>query len=137
MSGKQADRRRRVRLLQKYVLNPPVKLGVHLGLVPGHALLETVGRKTGAVRRTVVGVHVAGPTVWIVAEQGRHAGYVANLRANPRVRLRLQRGWQEGHAQIVPDDDPQRRLDQFGRGHAAAVRRFGTALLTVRVDLDQ
>lgn len=113
-----------------------MKLGVYLGLVPGHALIETVGRRTGKRRRTVIGVHVVDETVWIVAEQGSHAGYVANLRANPRVRLRVGRRWRAGDARIVPGDDPQRRLDHFGRSnHAAAVRRFGTTLLTVRVDL--
>jgi deazaflavin-dependent oxidoreductase (nitroreductase family) len=136
MSGEQAARRRRVRLLQKYLLNPPVKLGVHLGLVPGYALMETVGRRAGKRRRTVVGVYVEDGTAWIVAEQGRHAGYVANLRANPTVRLRLGRRWHIGEARIVPDDDPQHRLDRFDRSiHAAAVRRFGTDLLTVQVDL--
>lgn len=136
MSPEQAARRRRVRLLQKYLLNPPVKLGVHLGLLPGYALVETVGRRTGKRRRTVVGVHLEANMAWIVAEQGRHAGYVANLCANPSVRLRLGRRWHAGQARIVPDDDPQKRLDRFGRSrHAAAVRRFGTNLLTVQVDL--
>jgi deazaflavin-dependent oxidoreductase (nitroreductase family) len=138
MSKEQAVRRRRVRLLQKYLLNPPVKLGVYLGLIPGYALVETVGRSTGKRRRTVVGVHVEDNTAWIVAEQGRHAGYVANLRANPRVRLRLGRRWHTGEARIISDDDPQQRLDRFGRpSHAAAVRRFGTNLLTIQVDLDR
>ena len=136
MSKEHAAKRQRVRLLQKYLLNPPVKLGVHLGLIPGYALVETVGRRTGKQRRTVVGVHVENNTAWIVAEQGRHAGYVANLRANPRVRLRLNRRWCTGQARIVPHDDPQQWLDRFGRSsHAAAVRWFGTNLLTVQVDL--
>jgi deazaflavin-dependent oxidoreductase (nitroreductase family) len=136
MPDKRASKRRRVRLLQKYLFNPPIKLGVYLGLVPGHALIETIGRRTGKRRRTVIGVHVIDDTVWIVAEQGRHAGYVANLRADPAVRLRLGRRWRTGHAQILPDDDPERRLEQFGRAsHASAVRRLGTSLLTVRVDL--
>ena len=36
--GEQEDRakRRRTRLLQRYVLNPPVKLAVWTGLVPGY-----------------------------------------------------------------------------------------------------
>jgi len=136
MSAEQAARRRLVRLLQKYLLNPPIKLGVYLGLIPGYALMETLGRRIGKRRRTVVGVQVQDNTAWIVAEQGRHASYVANLRANPRVRLRLGRRWHTGQARIVPDDDPQQRLDRFGRpSHAAAVRWFGTNLLTIQVDL--
>ena len=37
-----------VHLLQKYLLNPPIKLLFAMGVVlPGYALLETTGRKTG------------------------------------------------------------------------------------------
>jgi hypothetical protein len=37
-----------VHALQKYVLNPPIKLLFAMGIVlPGYALLETIGRKSG------------------------------------------------------------------------------------------
>ena len=131
-----AARRKRILLVQRYLLNPPVKLLAWLGALPGHALIETHGRRTGKRRRTVVGIHVDDGTGWIVAEQGRHAGYVRNLRSDPSVRVRLRGRWRDGHAEVVPDDDPQDRLDSFGRrSHASAVRRFGTELMTVRVDL--
>jgi len=36
-----------VHTLQKYVLNPPIRLALAIGLaLPGYALLETKGRKT-------------------------------------------------------------------------------------------
>jgi deazaflavin-dependent oxidoreductase (nitroreductase family) len=125
-------------LMQKYLLNPPTKAAVFLGLVPGHALIETTGRKTGKRRRTVVGVHVDGETVWLVAEQGRHAGYVRNAEANPRVRIRLGRRWRAGTLQLLDDDDPVERLRSFGRErHARLVTSMGTSLLTVRIDLDR
>jgi hypothetical protein len=42
-------KRRIVHALQKYLLNPPIKLPFALGLaLPGYALLETTGRKTGS-----------------------------------------------------------------------------------------
>ena len=45
-----------VHTLQRYVLNPPIKLALAVGLpLPGYALLETKGRKTGKPRRTPVG----------------------------------------------------------------------------------
>lgn len=131
-----ARRRRRITRLQRFVLNPPAKAGVWLGLVPGYALIETRGRRTGRRRRTVVGVHQEGNTLWVVAEQGRHAGYVANLEADPEVRVRLRGRWRLGTARTVPDDNPFVRLESFRRrSHAATVRRLGTALLTVRIDL--
>lgn len=131
-----AARRRRVRLVQRWALNPPMKAATWLGLVPGHVLIETTGRRSGRHRRIVVGMHLDDDVGWMVAEQGRHAGYVRNLEANPRVRVRVQRRWRSATAFIVDGDDPQARLDSFAMArHAAAVRRFGTELLTVRVDL--
>jgi hypothetical protein len=61
---------------------------------------------------------------------------VNNLDANPNVRVRMHRRWRDARALIVDDDDPQARLDSFGRrSHEAAVRRFGTDLLTVQFEL--
>jgi deazaflavin-dependent oxidoreductase (nitroreductase family) len=136
--GEQEDRakRRRTRLLQRYVLNPPVKLAVWTGLVPGYVLVETVGRRSGKRRRNVVGMHVEGDTGWVVAEQGRHAGYVANLSATPGVRVRIRGRWRHARAHVLVDDDADARLAAFSKSHAATVRRFGTDLTTIRFDFD-
>jgi deazaflavin-dependent oxidoreductase (nitroreductase family) len=113
-----------------------MKLMTWVGLNPGHVIIETKGRRSGKRRRTVVGMHVDGGTGWVVAEHGRHAGYVRNLEADSAVRVRRGRRWRSARAHIVDGDDPQARLETFGRrSHAAAVRRFGTDLTTVRVDL--
>jgi deazaflavin-dependent oxidoreductase (nitroreductase family) len=128
-------KRKNVRFLQRYVLNPPTMLAVRLGLVRGHVLIETFGHRTGKRRRNVVGMQIEDSTGWVVAEQGLHAGYVRNIEANPRVRVCVRGKWRTAVARIVGDDDAQARLDSFGRpGHAANVRRFGTDLLTVRFD---
>jgi hypothetical protein len=64
-----------VHALQKYLLNPPIKLLFTLGLAPpGFALLETIGSKTGKPRRTPVGDGRIGKQSWIVAEHGWKAG---------------------------------------------------------------
>jgi deazaflavin-dependent oxidoreductase (nitroreductase family) len=140
-------KRRIVHLLQKYLLNPPIKLALALGTAPpGYALLETVGRRSGKPRRTPVGNGMEGDSFWIVAEHGRRAAYVLNLEANPRVRVKVRRGvryvWLEGTARVLRDDDPRERQRRLGRGHplramnALVVRTLGTELLTVRIDLD-
>ena len=122
--------------MQRYVLNPPMKALTWLGLSPRHVLIETTGRVSGKRRRTIVGAHRSGDTLWIVAEQGRYAGYVRNLEATPAVRVRLRARWRDATAVILDDDDPVARLSTFGdEKHAALVRKFGTSLLTVRVDL--
>lgn len=136
-----------VRVLQKYVLNPPIKLLLALGLVPpGYALLETTGRKTGKPRRTPVGDGHIGKQFWLVAEHGRKAGYVRNIESNPRVRLKLREGlrarWHGGTAHVLPEDDPQDRQHWMASqiptsaANARVVRLLGTDLLTVRIDLD-
>jgi deazaflavin-dependent oxidoreductase (nitroreductase family) len=136
-----------VHLLQKYLLNPPIKFLFSLGVVPpGYALLETIGRKTGRTRRTPVGDGRIGGQFWLISEHGRKSGYVRNIEANPRVRVKLRDGfrgrWYTGSAHVLTDDDPrvrQRWLSQQVRGsgrNAAAVRLFGTDLLTVRIDFD-
>ena len=105
------------------------------GLLRGHVLLETTGRRTGKRRRVVVGMQIAEGTGWIIAEHGRGAGYVANLVSNPDVRVRVGRRWRRARAAVIDEDDAQTRLDGFGRrAHGSAVRRFGTDLTTIRCD---
>ncbi len=79
-----------------------------------------------------------GAEGWVVAEQGRYAGHVRNVESNPQVRVCVRGKWRRARAEVMPDDDPQARLESFGRpGHPSNVRRFGTDLLTVRFDLTQ
>ena len=136
-----------VHFMQKFLLNPSIKLLFVLGIFPpGYALLETIGRKTGKPRRTPVGNGRVGKQLWLVAEHGLKAGYVRNIAKNPRVRVKLREGfrsrWHPGTATLLPNNDPrerQRWLSQQVPGsasNAAAVRLFGTALLTVQIDLD-
>src|SRR5947207_15340674 len=81
-----------VHFLQKYFLNPQIKILFAIGVVPpGHALLETTGRKTARPRRTPVGDGRVGSQFWLIAEHGMRAGYVRNIANNPRVRLKIGR----------------------------------------------
>jgi deazaflavin-dependent oxidoreductase (nitroreductase family) len=128
------DKHRVSTLLAKYVANPVVKLVA--GYVPFWALLETTGRKSGEPRRNPVGNNLDGNTFWIVAEHGHRAQYVKNMKADPRVRLRVGRRWRTGTAHILEDDDPRERQKSMRRGNAAFVRLAGTNLLSIRVDLD-
>jgi len=136
-----------IHALQKYVLNPPIKVLFAIGIAPpGYALLETTGRTTGKARSTPVGDARIGRQLWIVAEHGMKAGYVRNLVRHPRVRLKLRHGlfarWHTGTAHVLPEDDPcERQRWLAGQlpssvANAAVVRLFGTDLLTVRIDLD-
>ena len=133
-----------VTALQVNLLNRPVKALLARGVTaPGVALLETTGRRSGRPRRTPVGDGLEGDTFWIVAEHGRSAGYVRNLEADPRVRVKVRGAWRTGTARVLDDDDPRARQRTLARGrplralNAASVRAMGTDLLTIRVDLDR
>ena len=143
-----ARKGRVVRLFQKYVLNPPIRVLLLLGVLPvGYALLETTGRISGKPRRTPVGNGLVGDTFWIVAEHGYSATYVRNLQADPTVRVKVRDGlrpvWRQGVAHVLEADDPHARQRDLSRWHplralnAAFVRVMGSELLTVRIDLDQ
>src|SRR6516162_9680033 len=136
-----------VHTLQKYLLNPPIRLALAASLpLPGYTLLETKGRKTGKPRRTPVGDGHIGSQFWLVAEHGMKAGYIRNIERDPHVRLKLRAGltyhWQTGTAHLLSDDDPRERQRWLATqlpssaGNAMAVRMFGTQLLTVRIDLE-
>jgi deazaflavin-dependent oxidoreductase (nitroreductase family) len=134
-----SDRKRRlVTALQVRLLNPPMRALARRGLVPGVALLETRGRKSGQLRCTPVtnGLERGTDTFWLVAEHGRKTAYVRNIEAEPHVRVRIRRRWREGSAQVLPDDDPIARQRSLPRLHSATVRMMGTEHVTVRIDLD-
>jgi deazaflavin-dependent oxidoreductase (nitroreductase family) len=130
--------------LAKYGVNPLNRGLMRLGIrPPGTALLETTGRKSGKIRRNPVTDGLDDETTfWIVAEHGRHAGYVRNIEANPRVRVMVAGRWRTGTAHLLDDDDPRQRLRYIAsrrprsRVNAATVRLMQTELLTIRVDLD-
>jgi deazaflavin-dependent oxidoreductase (nitroreductase family) len=137
-----------VHLLQKYLLNPPIKILFAIGIVPpGYALLETTGRKSGKPRRTPVGDGRVGNQFWLIAEHGVKAGYVRNIQTHPRVRLKMRHGlrarWYDGMAHVVYDDDARERQRWLASRlpssvvNAGVVRLLGTRLLTVRIDLDR
>jgi deazaflavin-dependent oxidoreductase (nitroreductase family) len=135
-------RRRRAKALARYVFNPVVRALSSVGApTPGTALLETVGRRSGERRTTPVTDGLDGATFWIVAEHGRGAGYVRNIEADPRVRVKTGRRWRTGVAHVLPDEDPRAHLRRLRANRATSLNArtievMGTELLVVRVDLD-
>lgn len=133
--------------LQKRVINPLVMLAHDLGFPPpGDALLETTGRRTGMPRPTPVCDGLDGDVFWLVAQRGRRAGWVRNIQASPRVRVKVRGGsgvvWRAGTARIIDDDDPRERWRLIGLRNLAcrlcvgASAAMATDPLTVRIDLD-
>jgi len=107
--------------------------------LPAFALLETTGRRSGLPRHTPVGNGLAhdGVTFWLVAAHGDQADYVRNLRADPRVRVKVRGRWRTGTATILPDDDTAARSRQLPyRWDALIGRLIESTPVTVRIDLD-
>ncbi|MFD5007319.1 nitroreductase family deazaflavin-dependent oxidoreductase [Streptomyces mutabilis] len=106
--------------------------------LPGQTLLETTGRVSGLPRRTPVGGRRVGDSFWLVSEFGERSQYVRNIRADPRVRVRIRGRWHTGTAHLLADDDPIARMRHLPRLNSLAVRAMGvgTGHLTVRVDLE-
>jgi len=132
-----ARKRRWSRFASVRLLNPVMRRALETGLVPGWALLETTGRRSGQPRRVPVGDGLRGAQFWIVAEHGRHANYVRNIEQNPRVRVKVRRRWLAGTAHLLPDDDPRARLRMLRRPwNDIGLRAMASEMLVVRVDLD-
>lgn len=105
--------------LGRYTFNPLMRAMFKLGMTPpGMALVETVGRRSGAIRHTPIICSRDGDTLWLIAQHGRHAGWVRNFEAQPSVRVRLGRHWLAGTAELLPDDDVKARIRTFARSAA-------------------
>jgi deazaflavin-dependent oxidoreductase (nitroreductase family) len=131
-------------LIGRYTANPMMRGLFKLGITPpGMALVETIGRRSGAVRHTPVAYTPDGEdTLWLIAQHGEHAGWVRNFQASPQIRVRLGRRWRTGTAELLPDDDVKARIRTFsdsavGRAVTAATfRALESQPVTVRIALE-
>jgi deazaflavin-dependent oxidoreductase (nitroreductase family) len=96
-------------------------------------ILETVGRKSGRVRRTPVGFAGDGGRIVVVAEHGPKADYVRNALAREgRLRVFHEGAWKDAHLRLL-DDDPEPWLQRMNPRQASFVRRLGTDLRAVEI----
>lgn len=139
-------KRRLSRALERTLVNRMNRAMLRSGrLGSTYAVLETMGRRSGRPRQIPVANGLRGDTFWLVSAHGRHAHYVHNLLANPRVRIGLVRGgdlhWRTGTAHVL-DDDTRARQRELARGRlgyrldAVLLRATATDLTTIRIDLD-
>ncbi len=136
--------KRRLEILAgRYTLNPLMRGMFKLGITPpGMALVETIGRRSGAARRTPIVCMRDGDCLWLIAQHGRHAGWVRNFEASPRVRVRLGRHWLTGTAELLPEDDVKARIRTFasspiGRAVTSATFRvLESQPVTARIQLE-
>ncbi|MBN9606986.1 MAG: nitroreductase family deazaflavin-dependent oxidoreductase [Actinomycetales bacterium] len=121
-------------IARAFLAAPVLLFRLRLGAVFGGRmlLLETVGRKTGRVRRVVIEVVKADRAhdrFWVVAGWGRSTGWYRNALANPP-RL-VDTGRRRFPATATELDLAARRdlLTEYQREHPTAARAIGARLL--------
>src|SRR3981081_511035 len=92
---------RRGRALGRYLFTPAVKglssLGVRTTLATE---LETIGRKTGQVRRVPVSAQFDNTGAWLICQHGKRSGWGRNIADNPNIRVRKGNQWRGGAGAI-------------------------------------
>lgn len=126
------------------IINAFVRLLLSAGLMRrSTALLETTGRKSGQPRITPVTNGLRDDEFWIVTEHGSRAGYVRNIEANPRVRVKVGHRWRSGTAHFIDEASPEATLKRIvdenpaTRRNAEVIRRIQTKMRVIRIDLDR
>ena len=117
------------------LLNPAVQGLSRLGLRTALATeLETVGRKTGQMRRVPVSAQFDNNGAWVISQHGTRSGWGRNIADNPNVRVRQGNQWRAGVAKFRPDDDVVARGRKFGRVGAKVAKALETTPVSVRID---
>lgn len=104
--------------------------------LPGWAVIETTGRKSGKPRPVPVGGRRVGDSFWFVAVDPLQAAYVKNIEANPRVRVQLGGQWREGVAHLLFDDDVRKRMLTLNPLNGLFILIAGREHVSIRVDLE-
>lgn len=126
---------RRERAVGRYLLNPAVMVLSRLGLRSALATeLETIGRKTGQVRRVPVSAQFDDQGAWVISQHGTRSGWGRNIVDNPNVRVRQADKWRAGVATFRPDDDVVARGRRFGLLGSKVVKALETTPVSVRID---
>jgi deazaflavin-dependent oxidoreductase (nitroreductase family) len=96
-------------------------------------VIETVGQRSGKLRRVPVGYLDDGGRIIVVVENGLDANWIRNAIANGcRLRINLQGAWRDARLQIL-DADPESYLSRMNRVHAAFVRIEATTPVVVEI----
>jgi deazaflavin-dependent oxidoreductase (nitroreductase family) len=104
------------------------------------AYLTTIGRRTGREHRIEIWFGLSGGVVYMLSGGGDGSDWVRNLRANPRVHLRIGDVERPASARVVTDADEEgtaRRLlaaKYQGWREGAALSGWARTALVVAVE---
>ncbi len=77
--------------------------------------LTTIGRRTGLPREIEIWFVSFDGKYFVLAEHGEKAAWVKNIRANPRVRVRVSDQSFEATARVLDQERDQSKYDQAQR----------------------
>jgi deazaflavin-dependent oxidoreductase (nitroreductase family) len=95
---------------------------------PRYLYLTTIGRRSGRPRQIEIWFTRHEGRYYLVAEHGLRAHWVRNLRADPRVRVRVGARRFRGRARVV-DGRTERSLVLAVRGRSEAKYGWGAGLV--------
>ena len=84
--------------------------------------LTTIGRTTGRPREIEIWFVVCGERFYLLAETGEAAGWVKNIRRNPKVVVRIGERQIDATARVLERQADRKRWDQVA---AIADRKYG------------
>ena len=132
------------RFLLRLIQYPPrIAYALGLGTLIGNgiALLTTTGRKTGKSRVTPLQYEEINGKVYLGAALGPQADWVRNIKADPKVTLRIKSRCLSGTAEIQTDphqiaDFLEERLRRHPKMVGAILRDEGIPFPPQRCDLE-
>ena len=123
-------------------IGPQVAYAVGLGRLVGRfvLLLTTVGRRSGRPRVTPLVYVERGDTILVASARGHSADWLRNIRANPRVRVRVGRRHFDGLAEATTDGEKiadylQSLMERNPRMFGAILRMEGLSSRPSRAEL--
>ena len=128
------------------LIHLPPRIGYAIGLGPliGNAimLLTTIGRKSGKPRVTPLQYEEIDGQLYLGAALGQKADWFRNIRANPKVEVRVKSRRFSGLAETITDPKPiadflEERLRRHPRMIGAILRAEGIQLPPQRCDLER
>ena len=90
----------------------------------GFGVLTTIGRKTGKVRKKCVRAIRRGDRAYLVSLRGPYGAWMRNIRADPRVKLRVRGGTFNGRAREIADVAERREAEAVYVGTVNAFDRL-------------
>ena len=107
------------------------------------AYLTTIGRRTGREHRIEIWFGISGGTLYVMSGGGDRSDWVRNLKANPRVRIRVGDVERPARARVVTDggeDGTARRLlaaEYQGWREGAELSTWARTALVVAVEPEE